>query len=678
MNRTLTGICLAFLCIGLTNNNLFATIYYADPSSVSASSNGTLNNPWRTIAEVNAGTALLNPGDQVLFKRGQTYSGRLTVYRSGTAANPIVYGNYGSGNLPEFNNSISDVIGIYNKQYVIIDGISITDKSISATDRAVQAKISYAIVISNSSNCTIKNCNISLAGVGISVSAGSDNTTITRNYIHNLRMVRNTPTSINSNDDYGANPMVVGSSNNTISYNQFEECWALSYDYGYDGGAVELFGTAVNNNKIIYNTAINCDGFTEIGSASGGECNNNIVAYNKIINCGVAGTFQNSGTFYTRINNLQFYNNTIVETVLHYQKAANIFWMSGSGSAGMLLVKNNIFWLSTGVNIAQAKFSSGQLVHSNNIFRMTSGTTGFLPGNNEMVSNSAILFSSTSGDPSLWNYTPAAGSPAINFGTAVGFDIDFNGNPIIGNPDAGILELAKTDQVVVPLTASATGGKILCNGGTASINVSATGGIAPYTGTGIFLMPAGEYKYSISDAAGSNIVVSTTLVQPPVLSQDLMAGTILTAGGSTSLSAIIKGGSGPYSFSINNGPVQSNNVFFNLTAGNYAVKVTDANICSTIKSISISDPFTKVSGSLKNMLTVYPNPTSNYFSFFTGDITGTTTLDIEVYTILSTLVYKAKVSVGETVNFGHQFIAGPYILKAMIGKMVQTVQLIKL
>ena len=147
-------------------------------------------------------------------------------------------------------------------------------------------------------------------------------------------------------NDYGANPMVIGSSNNNISNNKFEECWAISYDYGYDGGAVEFFGTTMNNNKIMYNTAVNCNGFIEIGSNSNGIAQDNIIAYNKIINCGIIGAYQNGSRFTVTINNIQYYNNTVVETEKKYSKSNTMFWMAGTGSAGMVVLKNNIFWLS--------------------------------------------------------------------------------------------------------------------------------------------------------------------------------------------------------------------------------------------------------------------------------------------------------------------------------------------
>jgi parallel beta-helix repeat protein len=49
---------------------------------------------WKTVSKVNG--VRLSPGDAVLFKRGQTFYGALTVNQSGTSANPITFGAYGS------------------------------------------------------------------------------------------------------------------------------------------------------------------------------------------------------------------------------------------------------------------------------------------------------------------------------------------------------------------------------------------------------------------------------------------------------------------------------------------------------------------------------------------------------------------------------------------------------
>jgi parallel beta-helix repeat protein len=682
MKTLSTFVLMVVALIGLSNTPLFATNYYVDPSSTATTANGTLAFPWKTMAQVNSGTTLLNPGDSVLFKRGQSFSGRLTISRSGSASAPIVYSNYGTGNLPEFNNAITDIIYIYNKQYIVINGIKIIDNSISTTDHTVQAKISYAINIENSPNCTVSNCDISLVGVGISVLAGSDNTTITGNYMHNMRMVRNTPVSVNPDDDYGANPMVIGSSNNNISNNRFEECWALSYDYGYDGGAVELFGATMNNNKIMNNTAVNCNGFMEIGSSTGGTAQNNIVAYNKIINCGIIGVYQNGATFSVTVNNLQYYNNTVVETVKQYSQPGVMFWMAGTGSAGMVVVMNNIFWLSSGNNFASSKFNSGQMVHSNNIFRMASGSLGITLNSSELLSTNASLFTSVAGAPADWNYALPSTSAAINFGTNVGLSKDFAGNAISGNPDAGILEYASTAVVTppaIPLDALASAGSINCNGGTTTVVVSATGGTSPYTGIGSFTVGAGNYKYFVTDSKGLKDSVTIAVVQPTAIAASLTSGAITNEGGSTSITVSASGGTSPYTFNINNGAYQTSNVFSNVLAGTYAVNSKDNKGCIVGQSITI-DAYVApvVTTSVKFSASVYPNPTTNFFKVSIYRYHSNYPVYINVFNTNGNLVYSVKGDAYTTYSFGNSFPSGYYYAKVTIGGTTKTYKVLKL
>ena len=47
---------------------------------------GTIDRPWKSIERVN--TAKLYPGDQVLFNRGETFTGRIVPKNSGGCAPP--------------------------------------------------------------------------------------------------------------------------------------------------------------------------------------------------------------------------------------------------------------------------------------------------------------------------------------------------------------------------------------------------------------------------------------------------------------------------------------------------------------------------------------------------------------------------------------------------------------
>lgn len=621
---------------------------------------------------------MLNPGDSVLFRRGQSFSGRLLIQRSGITGKPIVYSSYGEGEFPELNNSISDIISISNKQYIIIDGLKITDRSISVTDHSVQAKVSYAITITNSPYCTISNCDISLVGVGIALYAGSDFTTIKGNYMHNLRMVRNTPTSINPDDDYGANPMVIGSSGNKILNNRFEDCWANSYDYGFDGGAVEFFGTTMNNNEVMYNTAINCNGFLEIGSSTGGIAENNLVAYNKIINCGIIGVYQNGSTFTVTIKNLQYYNNVVIETMKQFTKPSVLFWMAGTGNPGLVVLKNNIFWLSSGVNVASSKFNSGQMIHNNNIYRMSSGIMGISLHSSELLDGMLQLFTSTNGEPFSWALEPIANAKSINFGVPVGLNTDFIGKNIEGNPDAGIFEsISSITERPAPLVIAANSGQINCYGETTSVTISASGGAQPYMGIGTFKVSSGTHQFMVSDAMGNKDSITIAISQPAQLTSTLTSGSITTAGGTTTITVSANGGTTPYTYGINGSPFQTSSVFNGIYAGDYTVTTKDYKGCVSIKNLIIAES-TENYYNPRYRVSIWPNPTTNYWKLQLSKIHGPYVVYLTVYSAAGQLMYSTKGDVYSIYSFGQSFVPGSYYVKVKVGTGSKSYTILKL
>ena len=55
---------------------------------------------WATITKVNSSFSQLTAGDSILFNRGDTFTGTITVAHSGSIGNPIVIGAYGIGDNP--------------------------------------------------------------------------------------------------------------------------------------------------------------------------------------------------------------------------------------------------------------------------------------------------------------------------------------------------------------------------------------------------------------------------------------------------------------------------------------------------------------------------------------------------------------------------------------------------
>ena len=78
-----------------------ATTYYISFSTGNDANNGTsTNTPWKTISKLNSAFASLQPGDNVLFNRGDVFYGSIVINKSGTSSSPITISSYGTGANP--------------------------------------------------------------------------------------------------------------------------------------------------------------------------------------------------------------------------------------------------------------------------------------------------------------------------------------------------------------------------------------------------------------------------------------------------------------------------------------------------------------------------------------------------------------------------------------------------
>jgi len=75
-----------------------ATNYYVKTGGSDAANGLTDGTAWETLSKVSGAT--FAGGDTILFNRGDTWVGTLTVHNSGTAGNLITYGAYGTGADP--------------------------------------------------------------------------------------------------------------------------------------------------------------------------------------------------------------------------------------------------------------------------------------------------------------------------------------------------------------------------------------------------------------------------------------------------------------------------------------------------------------------------------------------------------------------------------------------------
>ena len=80
------------------------TTYYVANSGSDSNNGRSGDSPFQTVEKVNS--LSLQPGDQVLFRRSDTFRGGLKITHSGSSGSPIVIDAYGSGNKPILSGSV--------------------------------------------------------------------------------------------------------------------------------------------------------------------------------------------------------------------------------------------------------------------------------------------------------------------------------------------------------------------------------------------------------------------------------------------------------------------------------------------------------------------------------------------------------------------------------------------
>lgn len=362
---------------------LITKTYYVDPLGGSDSASGTSPvAPWRTLTKVSA--AVLRPGDLVLLRRGATHIGEMTLSEDGTAAQRIAVRAYGTGSRP--------VISDGNCLTILGDYISV--RGVMARD-CLDAGISVA-----GARDTLNRVSATGNVRGVWIKPGATYATVSNSRIfENQRMGNNTPSEVGADDDWGAFGVAVEGDFTRITGNVISGHYAQSYDYGWDGSAVEIFqaiGTTVDHNVSNENLT-----FTELGGA---RSRDTVFAYNKVIASLSAGSF-----IITRGESDTAWGPVYNTTAVH-----NSVYLSGSRALGiscigcspriLSLSRNAIVVPEYGVGYADGAFESTRNIYN--------GETWFPLG--ETDSTVDVRFRNAPSDLSLRWASPAVDAvPAL-------------------------------------------------------------------------------------------------------------------------------------------------------------------------------------------------------------------------------------------------------------------------
>ena len=253
---------------------------------------------------------------------------------------------------------------------------------------------------------------------------------------------------------------------------------------------------------------------------------------------------------------------------------------------------------------------------------------------------------------------------------------DVNGCSYVGNP----ISVTLTQPII--LAASIQQTAVSCfggNNGTATVNPS--GGTSPYfyswsngittqTSTGL---SNGNYSCTITDSKGCTVTKSIFVTQPNILVSSIQQTVVSCFGGNNGTATVNpSGGTSPYFYLWNNG--STTQISTGLSSGNYSCIITDANGCTSVQSIFVTEPANLLNTSTQqtavscfggNDGTAIVNPiggTSPYFYLWSNGSTN------QISTGLSSGNYSCTVTDanGCTINIGNIFVNQPNSLISTI------------
>lgn len=320
-----------------------ATTYYVDCEAGQDQNSGTTTGQaWKTIAKAN--NAALQPGDNLLLKRGCAWNGPLRASWNGTAEQPITIGAYSTGERPRIQDSFSGNVQI-SGSYQIIDNIEITLTTPPAPDplcedQPVGWKVGYAFQKDAAYN-TVQNGKVTKVAIGVYFHPDSHHNRVFNNTITD----NNVAWEMKANDTRGATGILLQGDSQEIAHNFFANNRPICTYNGVTGGiSIELY--MATNSVIRHNVSYQDRKFSELGSSANRQSANNIFAYNLFVanieDSPLGARFlvtRGWGHTHGPVLNTQAYNNSVY--IAGNDNKAVTCGMCGND---ILTLKNNILW----------------------------------------------------------------------------------------------------------------------------------------------------------------------------------------------------------------------------------------------------------------------------------------------------------------------------------------------
>jgi hypothetical protein len=251
-------------------------------------------------------------------------------------------------------------------------------------------------------------------------------------------------------------------------------------------------------------------------------------------------------------------------------------------------------------------------------------------------------------------------------------------------------------------------GDILTTGGTTSVTVTTSGGVGPYlysldggvsqTSNTFRAVTAGTHTISVVDQNGCvkiiSFVVNTVETTSSPLKLVVVSKSDVTCRGARDgkIEVLASGGRPPYQYAIGNGAYRFTNIFSNLKAGFYRIKVRDANQTIVSVVVQINDGRRSCGRSMdqentdatenaiqsdKMETVVYPNPSNSVFNL---KINAETEEDavVELIDMYGKRMMQTRMKSGSIIRIGEQLKPGVYFVRVLLHGKVNSTKVVKL
>jgi hypothetical protein len=449
--------------------NSTGNVYYVDTAGNDSNNGLSTSTPWKTLAKVTATT--FHPGDQILFKAGETWSGTLTLVGSGSSGLPIIINMYGTGSRPCINGpgtNGSHGLQLWTRSYWEVNNLEVTNTQPTGGTNGLNGILINGGSTTAANHIYIKNCyvhDVNSVGYGTGGNANYSTThggivytgqindvlisncRISNSSVSGLRYTNSGAAASNVviqqdtiENVYGDGIMMAGVTAGLITHNVIHNacmsqdvnawyagCWTMnstgstvSYNevYGLNGGYTdgEPFDADNNSNGDIFEYNYSHDnsrGFIEFMPTSQAT----IVRYNMSINdCSTtSGIDSKLFNYQSTSSTAQIYNNTIYVG----NNIANVFRNDKNNPFSGTFNNNIIYCTGTVNSFCYGAAPSTSSSFNNNCFYPASMTNTYGPP-------SGSISGTINADPSF--VSPGASPSPLGLSSPTGYQLN-NGSP---------------------------------------------------------------------------------------------------------------------------------------------------------------------------------------------------------------------------------------------------------